>query len=98
MAEPLPIYEGFPEGVTDTFVAHVVKAPSQYDTTCRALAAEVIRLRVAVDTAGARGEARGLERAQELAEISESDGWGRTAPYIDWDAVDAAIRALKEEL
>lgn len=43
-SDKLVSYEGFPDGATD-FVEHAAKARSQYDTPCRALAGEVVRLR-----------------------------------------------------
>jgi hypothetical protein len=40
----------------------------------------------------------GVELARENAEISETDGWVRTAPFIEWRSVERklelAIRAL----
>ena len=95
--EHLPVYEGFPEGVTDSFAAHVVKAPSQYDTTCRALAAEVIRLRVAVDTAEAQGEARGLERVALLFDAVVAGCNGPVAAYeeVVLSRWSRNIRAMK---
>jgi hypothetical protein len=41
----LAVYEGFPEGVSDGFCRHAAVATSQYGTTARALAAEVLALR-----------------------------------------------------
>lgn len=36
--------------ISDALLAHMVKAPSQYDATCRALAEEVIELRARVES------------------------------------------------
>ncbi len=37
---------GFPEGVSDDFLEHVARTTSQYDDTCRALAAELVLARM----------------------------------------------------
>jgi hypothetical protein len=37
-----------------------------------------------------------VERAKALAEVSESDGWHKTEPYIDWSALDAEIAKENE--
>jgi hypothetical protein len=50
----LTAYEGFPEGVTDGFCRHAAVATSQYGTTARALAAEVLTLRAERDAAETR--------------------------------------------
>jgi hypothetical protein len=45
---PIRTYPGFPDGVTDSFLKHAAKTSSQYDITCRALAAEVLAERATV--------------------------------------------------
>lgn len=45
MSARLAVYEGFPDGVSDGFCRHAAVATSQYGTTARALAAEVLALR-----------------------------------------------------
>jgi hypothetical protein len=38
----LRTYDGFPDGIKDAFCEHAVLAPSQYGTTARALASELL--------------------------------------------------------
>lgn len=66
-------YEGFPDGVTDDFVEHAAKTRSQYDTTARALAAEVVRLRAELRASVDISEATHRAISEALQQIGRSD-------------------------
>ena len=58
MSDPrLTAYEGFPDGVSDSFCRHAATATSQYGTTARALAAEVLAYRADVERLTAERDA-----------------------------------------
>lgn len=42
-------------------------------------------------------EQHGIEKAKALAEVSESNGWHRVEPYIDWSTLDAKVAKENED-
>lgn len=59
-----------------------------------ALFAEIDRLRSVAESSLRSG----FELARENAEVSESDGWHRTDPYIYWDVAEKALEKALDEV
>lgn len=75
---PLTAYEGFPDGVEDSFCQHAVKNATQYGTTARALAAEVLKGRAEVASLTMTLQEI---RAQQKEDYDRADLWQQEAEH-----------------